>query len=148
MKYLHNCTISCFCKETDDLAAAQTLIESFLPENLEKEKIKLEEEHLRIHEGENLISLKVHTTKDRHNRVIIEHLLEKLSPEQKQTICSQNDRVDVKGALFLRFDKTLLLEKQKLELVDHGDCFHFKLLLAAYPKNKEKALLVRDALFQ
>lgn len=147
MKYLHNCTISCFCKPNEDLQPVRSTIEQFLPEHKEQEKIQLEEEHIRIEHGEDIISLKVYTTKERHNKHIIGILLERLTPEQKETICSQDDRVDDKGALFLRFDKEALLEKNELHLVDHGNCFHFKFLLAAYPKTKEKALTIRDALF-
>ena len=147
MKYVHNCTIRSFCKEFENIDAVKTAIESFLPENLEKEKIQLEEEHLRIDEGENIISLQVQTTKDRHNKYILDTLLSMLSAEQKKTILSQDDRVDEKGAFYLRLDKEELIDNNTLVVVEHGNCIHFRFLLAAFPKTREKALAVRTQIF-
>jgi len=48
-----------------------------------------------------------------------------------------------------RIDKKKFTEEGEYELVDHGDCYHFKCHVATYPQDKEKAKeLVKEYLSQ
>ncbi|MCA9478266.1 MAG: exosome protein, partial [Nanoarchaeota archaeon] len=62
-------------------------------------------------------------------------------------IAKQEDRVDEKGRLFIRIDKKDFIENDTVSLVDHGDCIHFSIMLAAFPKNRQKAIEVAKELF-
>ena len=54
----------------------------------------------------------------------------------------QENRVDEKGALYIRIDKKAFVEERKAILVDHGECIHFKFMIEAHPKTRERAIEV------
>lgn len=148
MKLTHTIKISVFIKDLGtEEKTAETLV-ALLPENFEEEKIKIEEEDIKILEGSNIKIFSVKTEKERHNKQIISILKEILGEEQCQLIAQDNTRVDDDGNLYIRLDKKTLEETGEAKLVDHGDCYHIKIMLAAYPKTKERALEVVKNIFE
>lgn len=147
MKLTHNIKISVFIKEFDDeKKSAETLV-ALLPDNFEKEKIKIEEEQIKIKEGDNLKILRVKTDKERHNKEIITKLKDFLGKEQCEIVSKDTKRIDEEGNLYIRLDRVALEEKGEAVLVDHGNCYHIKIMLAAFPKNKKRAIEVAKKLF-
>lgn len=148
MKLAHNITISVFLKELEDEEKTANTLVALLPENFEEEKIKIEVEEAKIEEGSNLKIFSVKTDKDRHNKEIIAKLGDILGEEQQETIISDESRVDEKGNLYIRLDRDLLENEGVAQLVDHGNCYHIKIMLAAFPKNKKAAMNVAKKLFE
>ena len=148
MKLIHHITLSVFVKKNENKEKTIDIITSLLPENLEKEKIKIEEESIKIENGEDFDILKIKTTKNKHNNKIISILKEILGEEQISLIINDETRVDDEGNLYIRLDKKSLKEKQEAKLVDHGDCYHIKIMIAAYPKTKAKAIEIIKKLFE
>jgi hypothetical protein len=94
-----------------------------------------------------VIILQGKTTKKREIKDFLEKL-HKLKPSAKKRILRElEDRMDVRGNLFLRFDKQSAYLGD-LKLVEHGDALHLKLKIAAYPANKEEALKVARQIFE
>ena len=56
-------------------------------------------------------------------------------------------RLDKNLDLFLRFEKDTWINERKLVLTDSGKCFHLRISIAAFPKNREVALNVVKDLF-
>lgn len=139
MKKIHHITISTFVKDGEDKKTPAETIAGFLPENFVDEGIKIKEEPIKINEGENMIILSSKIEKKRHTDLFMEILLDTLGKKQCILAANQHNRVDEKGYLFIRLDKNEL-EKGYGVLVEHGNCYHIKILIAAYPKTREKAL--------
>lgn len=148
MKLVHNINISVFIKEFDNEEKSAKTIVELLPDNFEEEKIKIEEEAIKIKEGDNLKVFKVKTTKGRHNNQIIAKLRDFLGEEQCQTVSNDESRIDDQGCMYIRLDKKSLEEKGEALVVDHGNCYHIKIMLAAFPKNKKQAIEVAKKLFE
>ncbi|MEA3399492.1 MAG: RNA-binding domain-containing protein [Patescibacteria group bacterium] len=147
MKYIHHIYITAYVKENDSSDSLREIISIFLPENYEKEGIKFEKEEVTIDDINKMTIIRVKISKDKHSKEFITILKEKIGEEQCSKIISEENRVDEEGALYIRLNKKELLENNKAILTDDGNCIHFKIMLAAYPKTKEKALLVVKQLF-
>ncbi len=149
MKTIHHIYIKVFLKYLDDDEHILNVLKSFLPEDLEKEKVFIEEETVHIDDSgiEKMKILRTKLSKERHTKKIIELLKEKLSSEELKQLREQDNRIDDEGNFFFRLSKPKLL-KGRYELTDGGDCFHFKIQIAAYPKNKENATKIVQELFK
>ncbi len=148
MKVLHNVSITVFIELGEDEKLIAEHITPFLPENFVEQKITMEIEELRIDEGKNIKKLHIKLTKERHTKYFLKVFKEFIGEENCHTIASQENRVDAKGKLFIRLDKTDLMEHEKATLVDHGTCVHFSLMIAAYPKTQERARELAKEIFQ
>lgn len=147
MKLVHNITISVFATEFEDIEAISEHLLHFLPENLENERLGVEVEDVRVQEGRNMKILKIFLEKQRHTKLCTERLKEMLGEKMCQLIAHDTTRIDDYGQLFLRLDKKKFVEEDEVVVVDHGECIHFKIMLACFPKNKERAILVAKELF-
>ncbi len=140
MKLVHNITISVFAKEHDDIVAIKEALNAFVPLDFEKENLKVEIQKAEGFDSKiNIMSILL--SKPSHTTAAIDLLRAKLSEEQKEILLEQtSSRVDEELNYFVRFDKDFWVEKRELELTDFGNCFHFKFVLACYPKKLEIAL--------
>lgn len=140
MKFLHNVTITVFIDSEEDEKHISEQIALFLPEHFVEEKIAMEISSASVEEGRSMQILKVHLTKERHTKYVLQQLKNYLGKEACDTIVSQENRVDESCKLFIRIDKKEFIEHNNAVLTDSGKCIHFALLIAAYPKNRGKAL--------
>lgn len=147
MKYVHNIVISGFIKEHEDDKAIKEILMHLLPEDANNQGITLEEEKVSIDETQKMSIVRVRISKEKQCKETITILKQLLGEKQCAVIKKQENRVDENGFLYLRLDKQVLLESGEAKLVDHGNCIHIKILLAAYPKTKERALQVAKDLF-
>lgn len=147
MKLIHHITINLFVRIDEDKEALVEKLAGFMPEKFEEERIMIEEQDARIDDGVDMTLYTVKLSKTRHCKETIETIKEMLGKEQCKRIAQDSTRVDDGGNLYLRIDKRNLVEKNKAVLVDHGNCLHFKITVAAYPKTKENACKVVKELF-
>ncbi len=147
MKHVHNLSIRVLCKQIEDSSAFKEALECFLPENASQEGFSLTQEEIRIDQGEDLISLELSTDKQRWIKHILSFLGEHVFTQNLKKLREEDDRVDQKGAWYLRFDKTAFLN-DSFELVDHGQCIHVRFLLAAFPKSRENAIATKNSLLE
>lgn len=142
---MHNITISVFIEQEEDEKVIAEHISKLLPENFVDEKITMEIERVKIQDGRDIYILKVTVEKERHTKFILAQIKEFLGEEQCKRIAQEENRVDAKGKLFMRLDKIDFIEHDTATLVDHGKCIHVSMLVAAYPKNRTRALeIVKD----
>lgn len=147
MKFIHHISISIFVKEGEDSEKTLTALLEFLPEDLEKEKISIEKEEAKIDEGKNMDLYRVYLSKERHVKYTFKQLKDGLGPQQCERIILQENRVDEQGNLYIRIERKPFEEDGTVLLTDGGDCYHFKITLAAFPKTRENALAVVKKLF-
>ena len=145
---IHYLTIKVFATEDENAQELQERIEYFLPEEYEDKKVKLEREEAVIEQGSDLYIYTASLKKSKHIRDALKLLKELLGKKQCEKIISQENRVDEKGALYIRIDKKRFAKERTAELVDHGDCFHFKFMLAAHPKTRKRSLEIAQDLFR
>ncbi len=148
MKLTHNIIISVFVKENDDEEKTTKTMVNLLPSEFEKEKIKVGKETVRIETGVNMKILRIKIIKERQNKQIITKLKEMLGKEQCEMIAEDESRIDADGMLYIRLDRNELENNNQAKIVDHGECYHIKIMLATFPKTKEKAIAVAKQLFE
>ena len=143
MKIAHQIKIKVFSYEKNN-EDEKLILDKFLqlfPFNLEYEKVNLKKTYAEGFHGTKITIFEVTLVKERHTNQFIENLTKNLDAEQKKLILSQiESRLDNHLDLFLRFDKKEYLENNKLMLTDSGNCFHMKISIAAFPKNRELGL--------
>lgn len=140
MKYLNNVKITTFVKSTDDMAINKMVFETLVPLDFEKEKIAINDIKAEGMVDNNFHILELILTKSSHCKAFLKHLKENFT--QMNTLLEQiESRIDEECFFFMRLDKTSLFEG-KYVLTEGGDCFHFKMNVACFPKNRENALKV------
>lgn len=148
MKQIHNFTIRVFIHDENEEEISLNTLLRFLPDDLEKEKIIIENEEIRVEHGTDFNKLEVKLTKDRHTKLAFNTLLNLLTTEEITTLIAQENRIDDNGRFFMRFERKAL-DHGKVILTDGGDCYHFSILIAAYPKNRTRAIeIVKEMLAQ
>lgn len=147
MKLFHHITASVFLEQEEDEKTVAEKLSIFLPEDFVEQGITMELDEAHIEEGRNITILSIQVEKERHTKFFFEVFKEMLGDEQIETLISQENRVDEKGKFYVRFDKQKFLENDEVELVDHGNCIHFTFMIAAYPKNRNRALEIVKNMF-
>ena len=143
MKIAHQIKIKVFSYEKNN-EDEKLILDKFLqlfPFNLEYEKVNLKKTYVEGFHGTKITIFEVTLAKERHTNQFIENLTKNLDAEQKKLILPQiESRLDNNLDFFLRFDKKEYLENNKLILTDSGNCFHMKISIATFPKNRELGL--------
>lgn len=118
---------------------------SFLPFDLDKEKIAVKRTNTEGFNDRKIVIMEARLDKQRHIMAFLRNLASRLSPDQKELLSRQKDtRVDDSLYFFMRFDKSRLIDENKLWITDCGNCFHLKIALAPFPRKKELALEIVD----
>lgn len=141
MKIMHFIEMRVFSKEEDNEEHIKEKIKKLFP----FEKLKIEESIVIGFEDKKIKILKVNITKNAEMNSVVKSLISKFSAEQKKLICSQiESRLDSSLNFYLRLDKEKLL-KNEYEIVDHGNCFHFRFSIATYPHSRDRAIeIIKD----
>lgn len=148
MKFAHIIKVSVFSHESEDPDQIFSAFLKLFPFELEEEKIKLQKGQATGFEQKQIHIFEVDLKKNKHINAFLKKLMKNLKPEQKSLILKQAEsRLDDELNFYLRFDLKELLLNKKLELVDHGHCFHIKMSIAAFPAKKEQALNIVKELF-
>lgn len=148
MRLVHRVTLTAFAKPEEDIETVREGIKALVTFNIEEAKIKIQ---ARNAEGFDQRTIKIFTiilTKESHTNDFLEFLLEKLTEEQKRLLVSQAEsRLDQELDFFIRIDKDQWIKERQAWLTDSGNCFHIKLSLAAFPKNRKTAMKLIEKLF-
>ncbi|MFH1915805.1 MAG: RNA-binding domain-containing protein [Nanoarchaeota archaeon] len=147
MKYCHSITVCVFAKAEEDNERIRTGLHSLFPFDIREEKIPIKTEKATgVDESRTILIHEAVLDKDRHIRAFLNALTEKLSPDQKAMLIRQENRLDANCNFFLRLDKYKLFDGVYW-ITDSGDCYHIRLCIAAYPKNKENSLEIVKEIF-
>ena len=139
MKYVHNIEMRVFYKEDENEDTIVKKIKELFPIDFEKEKIKLKRKTSYGFEDKRIIVFTIFVNKQRHTKVVLRNLMEKLSKEQKDLLLKQlKSRLDESLHFYLRLDKDKLLNNEYW-ITDSGNCFHFKMAIAVYPHDMDVA---------
>jgi RNA binding exosome subunit len=147
--YLHSACLRVFAKEEEDLEKIKQKLLSFLPFDLDEEKIKLNQQTAVVSKEKKIRILEVCLSKRRHLNKFLEHMLNRLTKEQKELLKRQKEsRLDEELDFFIRFDKSKLMDSGEYFITDSGNCFHLKLSIAAFPAKRDIALAIIDKIFK
>lgn len=143
MKVAHNVKLTVFAYEHDDAEAVLQSLVALCPFDLEQEKLKT---NMSVAEGFHEKKIRIYEIflkKERHTTKFLDSLKQNLSEPQRELITRQAEsRLDCELDFFIRLDRQKLIQEKKYWLTDAGDCFHIRISVAAYPKNRESALAV------
>lgn len=144
MKYCHTILLSAFVMPEDNEEKIKKTIKSFLDIDWEKESTLLNHVKAEGFNNREIIIYEMKLIKEKHTRLFIEHLLSKLTQDQKDFLTTdKQNRLDENNDFFIRLDMENLL-KGVYQITTSGTCFHIKMTIAAFPKNRENALKVID----
>jgi RNA binding exosome subunit len=131
-----------FCKEDEDEDSIVRCLRSLVPFELEREGIDVMRQKAVGFNEKTIKVLEVSLRQERHTNAFITNLRERLGPEQLATLLNQKQsRLDEQLNFFLRLDKKRLLAGN-WQVTDEGNCFHIRMSIAAFPKNRLAALAV------
>ena len=148
MKIAHNIAIRVFAKEWEDAEKIKEGLSRLAPVNFEKEKLKINETTAEGFEDRKIKIFEIKLEKERHAKVFFDNLLQKISDKQKEMLIKQTDsRTDDECNFFIRLDKEKMLNGEYW-ITDSGDCYHIKILVAAYPAKKDAAKKVIEGLIK
>ena len=140
MKLAHTVEISVFCKDAENLEQVRLGLIRLIPFDIQAEKVKISETEAEGLTGNKIMILSVRLTNERQVRLFVENLLKLIGKEGIMTLLSQlESRLDEDLFFFIRLSKPDWLEGRAI-LTDSGNCYHIKILIAAYPKNKQAGL--------
>jgi RNA binding exosome subunit len=140
MKFANNIHIRVFCRKDEDevkiLDGLKKII-NFSDDVLKDEKLEIKKTEAKgFDEKIKIFEFKVE--KSRHINHLLKNLNEQLTTADKERLCEQENRLDENLDFYIRLSKPLILENL-FELTETGDCYHIKINIAAFPKNKETA---------
>ena len=150
MKLANLIKLSVFSKESenDNEEVIKEKLLSLIPFDLEKEKLKLEQDSAEGLEGKRIRIFSIKLQKQRHTNQFLENLKEKLTKEQKELLLRQIEtRLENELNFFIRLDKNKLINNSEFFITEKGNCFHIKISIAAFPAKREKALEVVKQIF-
>jgi len=140
MKLAHNIEMRVFCKERDNEKWIVKKIKELFPFDFAKEKVEFKS---KISYGFEDNKIKVYTVfakKQRQTTEVLKNFMKNLNKEQKDLLLKQiNSRLDESLHFYIRLDKDKLLENEYY-ITDSGNCFHFKICIAAYPHKRDVAI--------
>jgi RNA binding exosome subunit len=154
MRYIHNVKINVFLKpeeyvgNDEILGNIHKIFLKLAPLDLEKEKVHIGEESVESFENRKIKIFTLELHKEAHTNIFIKTLKTLLREEQCKTLLEQRwSRLDEELYFYIRLDKDAAL-KDVYELTDGGDCFHIRMHIAAFPKNRENALKIIEEMFE
>ncbi len=149
MKLLNNIKISVFVKEGEDEEKIAEKLRSFIPLDLEEEKVSLERKRATGFNDKKIVVLEIILQKEKHANAFLKHLEKILGSEQKELLMKQAEsRLDEDFNFFIRFDKQKLLGNNEYHITDSGKCFHIKMNIACFPRKREKAMGIIQNIFK
>lgn len=144
-KIANNIRIRAFVKQDEEETPIQDALANLLPFDLTEEKLQVHRSTAMGFNERKIRILELALEKNRHINQFLEHLKEELGNRQMSTLRDQiNSRTDEHGDFFVRLDKNSLISKM-FRLTDSGDCFHIRINVASYPKNKDTAIKVVES---
>ena len=139
-KLIHSIQVNVFETQEDAIQKIKDTYQKLLPLDFKKEHIDIDHEQLQGFNQKIIHSLTLKTTKNKHNIILLQTFFKHLAPRIiKKIIDEIESRVNNEGHLYIRLDKPSLLS-DSYKIIDHGDCFHIKIKLAAFPAKKENFL--------
>ena len=147
-RLVHSIETRVFEKDASCISDIYDSFSELLPIDFDKEKIVVQHKQA-VGFGQNIIhilSMNIH--KYRHIWLLIQNIFQNLSRRDVEKICEQRDlRLDDHGYFFIRLDKKLLLDGV-YKLTEQGNCFHFKIKMAAFPSTRENAMISLEELLR
>ncbi|MBR4448216.1 RNA-binding protein [Methanobrevibacter sp.] len=135
---IHNIKFRAFVYENESIDEISQAILNILPD------AEIEAEEAEGLLEDKIIILSGTVSKKKYTKTFFNTLLESVDLDKLNNDLER--KMDEKGNLFLRFDKTDALD-EKLTILDKGDAIHLKIKIAAYPAKKEIAVdKVREAI--
>ncbi len=147
VKIVHHITITVFEKNEERIQTIQKTFTRLLPIDFKDEKININHETAIGFHQKTIHILRLITNKNRLNNLVLKTLFDHLSNHDLKILAQQKEsRIDDQGNFYIRLDKKALFDQQFI-LTEKGDCFHFKIKLAAFPATKQGYLRAVDILF-
>ncbi|MBI2574585.1 hypothetical protein HYV82_01750 [Candidatus Woesearchaeota archaeon] len=140
MKLANNVRISVFAKEDENAEEIEEKLKQLVPLDIEKERIAVQKKAATGFNEKKITIMEISLAKDRHINAFLDFLKENLGERQKGLLIRQKEsRLDEKLNFFMRLDKEKLM-KNEYWVTDSGNCYHIRISVASFPRNRENAM--------
>ncbi len=144
----HLVQIRVFSTPEDKLEDVYEKLVYFLPFDLYENKININKKNAVGFNNREITIFSVSLTKKKLMNEFLDNIVDKLSRDQRDLIIKNaSKQIDDNLDFFMRFDKKMLIKENKLLLIKSGDCYHIRISLAVFPKNKENAIKLIKEIF-
>lgn len=139
MKYAHNVIVSVFEYEENGTELIEKALKLLFPFNIDKfitiKKV----------DGFNEKKILIYEVKIENNG-LINKVLDNLKTKITDITKIIPERIDDDLNFFIRLDKNKLCE-DIYQITESGNCFHIKIKIAAFPKNRHNGMKVLEKIF-
>jgi len=116
---------------------------------VEQFDVEEEGEEREIEEDKTNIVYSVEITAQRHTTKFLEEFMKRFDEKEINLLSTQlESRLDDNLDFYIRLDKDKLLDENKAYVVDQGNCFWFKISIAAYPHSREIAKKIVEKILE
>jgi hypothetical protein len=137
----HTIIIEVFIRQDEDIELIKEKLLTLIPFDLKEEKVELKRKTSKGFNKEKIVTFTIILSKKRHIKQFLEDFIEKLGEQSKELMSQQIERrLDNEFYFYIRLDKFKLINEQKLELTEAGDCIYVKIKVAVFPQKREKAI--------
>jgi len=141
MKFANKISLRVFChpeEDVDEINKAFLDLLGFSAEEIEEQKIPFRKIDAKGFQQKSIVIFEADLLKDRHCNGFLKRLSHNLSYHDKEMMKDDDLRLDDNLDFFIRLDKAAL-EDKKYVVTDSGECFHVKISVSAFPKNRVAA---------
>lgn len=149
MKLVNNINFRVFSNPEENKEAIRNalfLLAGYTQEQLSEEKIKYKEINAKGFRQRIIVITEITFEKERHCNKFLKRLNELLSPQDKEILVEQVNRLDDNMNFFIRLDKENLINGKYI-LTDGGNCFHISMSIEAHPRRKDVAHKIIKQIF-
>ena len=138
MKNCHNVLLRVIVRCEDDDEQIRIALKELISVKLKKEQFQTTNAKS-ADETSTILIHEVKLEKDKNINGFLDHLISNLSQEQRELLVHQTNRLDQASNFFIRLDKQKLISGV-YSLTDSGECFHIRMCIATFPKNRNACL--------
>ena len=153
MKLLHKVIISVFLKPEltqSDLDIEKRIIDCMKmlsAVDIDHEKLQITAQTVTGFNERKIKTFTLILEKESHTNAFLSKLSSALNSEQKSLLLIQEEsRLDENLDFFIRLGLNELL-RNEYYITESGDCFHIKMVIAAFPKTRKSAIKVIEKIF-
>jgi len=122
-------------EDADKIKSGLLGLLGYSEEQLKDEKIKFSKIKAKGFSEKTIIIFEAVLEKNRHCNLFLKRLIKNLSEKDKKSLLKQTNRLDDNLNFYIRLDKEELM-KGNYVLTDIGSCYHIKISVAAFRKEK------------
>jgi len=145
MRIAHSVRARVFSQDGEDEEAITNALLSLFPFDVRKHLTRTTATGVY---DQPIVILELQVTSERETTQAMKHVIELLSTDDRKRLLTQKEkRLDENLRFYFRLAKPGLLSND-IHLTDDGNCVHFTIHIATYPRSKSRALALLSSIIE